>query len=82
MIFDMDGCCSHNETLAARAWDDSAIALGRRFDGALALALVGRNFADCAGMIRAHYGTDYRSDALLARLHATYDGIVDREGLL
>jgi HAD superfamily hydrolase (TIGR01509 family) len=47
----------------------------------LALAMVGRNFADCAAMVRAHYGGGYPVDALLGRWHATYDEIVEREGL-
>ena len=37
------------EPLAARAWGDAAAALGVEFDMALALAMVGRNFADCSG---------------------------------
>ena len=82
VIFDMDGLLLDTEPLAARAWDDAALALGVEFDGTLALAMIGRNFPDCAAMIRMHYGTHYPVDALLARWHATYDGIVDREGLV
>lgn len=81
MIFDMDGLMLDTERLAARAWSDAADALGVAFDMTLALAMVGRNFADCAAMVRAHYGAGYPVDALLGRWHATYDAIVEREGL-
>ena len=82
VIFDMDGLLLDTEPLAARAWGEAACALGVEFDDALALALVGRNFVDCTTMIRARYAADYPVDALLARWHATYDGIVEREGLV
>jgi len=81
VIFDMDGLMLDTEPLAARAWGDAATALGVEFDITLALAMVGRNVADCATMIRAHYGADYPVDALLGRWHAAYDEIVEREGL-
>ena len=73
VIFDMDGLMLDTEPLAARAWGDAAAALGVDFDMALAQAMVGRNFADCAAMVRARYGADYPVDALLGRWHATYD---------
>ena len=82
VIFDMDGLLLDTEPLAARAWGEAAIALGVEFDGALALALVGHNFVDCTAMIRTHYNADYPVDALLSQVHATYDGIVEREGLM
>ena len=81
VIFDMDGLMLDTEPLAARAWDEAAAALGVAFDMALALAMVGRNFPDCTAMVRAHYGDGYPVDALLSRWHATYDAIVEREGL-
>jgi HAD superfamily hydrolase (TIGR01509 family) len=81
VIFDMDGLMLDTEPLAARAWSDAASALGVEFDGALALALVGRNFADCGQMVRAHYGAEYPVDALLDRWHAAHDAIVALEGL-
>ena len=81
VIFDMDGLMLDTEPLAARAWGDAAAALGVEFDMTLAPAMVGRNFADCATMVRARYGAGYPVDALLGRWHATYDGIVEREGL-
>jgi HAD superfamily hydrolase (TIGR01509 family) len=77
----MDGLMLDTEPLAARAWADAAAALGVEFDMALAQAMVGRNFIDCAAMVRARYGAEYPVDALLGRWHATYDGIVEREGL-
>jgi HAD superfamily hydrolase (TIGR01509 family) len=81
VIFDMDGLMLDTEPLAARAWSDAAAALGVDFDMALAQTMVGRNFVDCAAMVRARYGADYPVDALLGRWHATYDDIVEREGL-
>jgi beta-phosphoglucomutase-like phosphatase (HAD superfamily) len=48
---------------------------------ALAIAMVGRNWPDCTALVRERYGTDYPVDALCARWHAAYDGIVAREGL-
>jgi len=82
VIFDMDGLLLDTEPLAARAWSEAAATLGVGFDGALALAMVGRNFADCTAMVRAHYGDGYPVDALLGRWHAAYDVIVEREGLV
>ena len=81
VIFDMDGLLLDTEPLAARAWTDAAAAIGVEFDGVLALAMVGRNFGDCAAMVRTRYGADYPVDALLDRWHATYDAIVERDGL-
>ena len=81
VIFDMDGLMLDTEPLAARAWGDAATALAVEFDMTLAVAMVGRNFADCATMVRAHYGAGYPVDALLGRWHAAYDEIVEREGL-
>ena len=81
VIFDMDGLLLDSEPLAARAWTDAATALDVEFDVALAHAMVGRNFADCATMVRAHFGPEYPVDALLGRWHATYDALVEREGL-
>jgi len=81
VIFDMDGLMLDTEPLAARAWGEAAAALGADFDMALAQAMIGRNFVDCAAIVRTYYGADYPVDALLARWHATYDGIVAREGV-
>jgi HAD superfamily hydrolase (TIGR01509 family) len=77
----MDGLMLDTEPLAARAWAEAATALGVEFDVELALAMVGRNFADCSAMVRARYGADYPVDALLGGWHATYDALVEREGL-
>ena len=82
VIFDMDGLMLDTERLAARAWADAAAALGVDFDMALAQSMVGRNFVDCAAMVRARYDAEYPVAALLARWHATYDGIVERDGLV
>jgi HAD superfamily hydrolase (TIGR01509 family) len=81
VIFDMDGLLLDTEPLAARAWNEAAAALGVEFDDALALAMIGRNFADCAAIVRARYGAGYPVGALLDRWHATYDTIVTREGV-
>jgi HAD superfamily hydrolase (TIGR01509 family) len=81
VIFDMDGLMLDTEPLAARAWGEAAATLGVGFDMALAHSMVGRNFADCSAMVRAHYGATYPVDALLGRWHAAYDAIVEREGL-
>ena len=81
VIFDMDGLLLDTEPLAARAWSEAASALGVEFDEALALAMVGRNFADCAAMVRARYAASDPVDALLDRWHAAYDAIVARDGV-
>ena len=81
VIFDMDGLILDTEPLAARAWGEAASALGVDFDMSLAQAMIGRNFADCSVLVRARYGEPYPVDALLARWHAAYDVIVEREGL-
>jgi HAD superfamily hydrolase (TIGR01509 family) len=82
VIFDMDGLMLDTEPLAARAWGEAAAALGVEFDMALARAMIGRNFADCAAMLRARYAPPYPFDALLGSWHAAYDAIVAREGLV
>jgi HAD superfamily hydrolase (TIGR01509 family) len=81
VIFDMDGLMLDTEPLAARAWGEAAAALGVGFDMSLARAMIGRNFADCAKMLRACYAAPYPVDQLLGRWHAAYDDIVAREGL-
>jgi HAD superfamily hydrolase (TIGR01509 family) len=81
VIFDMDGLMLDTEPLAARAWSDAAAAMSVEFDGALALSLIGRNFTDCARIVRAHYGPGYPVDAVLDGWHAAHDAIVEREGL-
>jgi HAD superfamily hydrolase (TIGR01509 family) len=81
VIFDMDGLMLDTEPLAARAWEEAAARAGVGFDMSLASRMIGRNFADCSLMIRAHYAADYPVDTLLAHWHAAYDAIVSREGL-
>ncbi len=81
VIFDMDGLLLDTEPLALRAWTEAAHGLGVAFDGDLALAMVGRNFTDCSAMVRAHYGSEYPVEAVLGRWHASYDVIVEREGV-
>jgi len=81
VIFDMDGLLLDTETLAARAWRECAAAHGAAFDDALALRLLGRNFADCSTLVRAHYAAPYPVDQVLGGWHAAYDAIVEREGV-
>jgi len=81
VIFDMDGLMLDTERLAARAWDEAAAAEGTTFDVALALRMIGRNFADCSAMMHAACPSGYPVDAVLGRWHATYDAIVERDGL-
>lgn len=81
VIFDMDGLLLDTEPLAVRAWLDAASALDVAFDEVLALAMTGRNFHDCSRLVRERYAADYPVEALLGSWHATYDGIVAREGI-
>jgi HAD superfamily hydrolase (TIGR01509 family) len=78
----MDGTLLDTEPLAARAWEEAAAALGVQFDPALALAMVGRNFADCSAFLHGHFGPDYPTAQLLGNWHAAYDAIVARDGLV
>jgi len=70
VIFDMDGLMLDTERLAARAWDEAAAAEGATFDAALALRMIGRNFADCSAMMHAAYPSGYPVDAVLGRWQA------------
>ncbi len=81
VILDMDGLLLDTETLAVRAWNEAAAALGVSFDVALAHAMIGRNFADCCALVRGRYDGEYPVDALLGSWHAAYDAIVERDGL-
>ena len=81
VLFDMDGLMLDTEPLAARAWGDAAQALGVAFDDAVCARLIGRNFADCEHLIRAHHGTDYPVRDLMQRWGEAYDAIVAREGI-
>ena len=81
VIFDMDGLMLDTEPLAVRAWDEAATALGATFDISLARRMIGRNFRDCEAMLRDECPAGYPVDALLGRWHATYDAIVERDGL-
>jgi len=81
VILDMDGLMLDTEGLAARAWTDAAALVGIRFDHAVTRHLIGRNFPDCAALIRAHHGEGYPVDDLMRAWHDAYDAIVDREGI-
>jgi len=72
VIFDMDGLMLDTEPLAARAWGEAATALGVSFDMSLARTMIGRNFADCATMLREHYAVPHQAVAL--RVCAGGDG--------
>ena len=69
------------EPLAARAWTDAAATLGVDFDHAVTRRLVGRNFPDCAGILRDHHGDTFPVNALMQAWHGAYDAIVAREGI-
>jgi len=81
VIFDMDGLMLDTEPLAARAWDEAAAVVGVSFDPAMARRMIGRNFHDCSVMLHAECPAGYPVDAVLARWHAAYDEIVERDGL-
>ena len=81
VIFDMDGLMLDTEPLAARAWGTAAAELGIAFDDAVAPSLIGRNFADCEMLIRAHHGETYPVAALMQAWHVAYDAIVQQDGI-
>lgn len=81
VILDMDGTLLDTEPVAARAWFDAAGDLGVGFDPALPHRLIGRTFTDCRALIVEAHDADYPVDALMARWHAAYDAIVEREGV-
>lgn len=81
VILDMDGLLLDTEPLAVKAWSEAAATLGVAFEDELARRMTGRNFADCAAMVRAHYASDYPVDAVLGAWHRAYDAVVEREGL-
>jgi HAD superfamily hydrolase (TIGR01509 family) len=82
VIFDMDGLMLDTEPLAARAWIDAARAAGLPFDHGVTARMIGRNFADCRGLIADHHGAGYPVDDLMRAWHVAYDAIVEREGLV
>ena len=81
MVFDMDGLLLDTEPIAARAWSDAAARAGVTFDPALALRMVGSNFADCSAMLRGHVPASYPVDAVLGGWHAAYDALCARDGV-
>jgi HAD superfamily hydrolase (TIGR01509 family) len=81
VILDMDGTLLDTEPVAARAWFDAASELGIGFEPTLPHRLIGRTFTDCRALIAQAHDADYPVDALMARWHAAYDAIVEREGV-
>ena len=81
VILDMDGLLLDTEPLAVKAWSEAAATHGVEFEDALARRMTGRNFADCAAIVRAHYASDYPVDAVLGAWHRAYDAVVERDGL-
>jgi HAD superfamily hydrolase (TIGR01509 family) len=81
VVFDMDGLLLDTEPIAARAWSDAAARAGVTFDPALALRMVGSNFADCSAMLRAHAPASYPVNAVLGAWHAAYDTLCARDGV-
>jgi HAD superfamily hydrolase (TIGR01509 family) len=82
IVFDMDGTLLDTETLALRAWEEAAAAVGATFEQGLAHELIGKNFADSATHVRAHFGqSDYPVDAVLKGWRPSFDALVEREGV-
>jgi len=81
VIFDMDGLMLDTERLALAAWQHASAALGVPCDVDVAQRMIGRNQADSAALVRAHYGADFPVDAVMARSAAAYEEIVEREGI-
>ena len=82
IVFDMDGTLLDTETIALRAWEEAAAAVGATFGEGLARELIGRNFADSSAHVRAHFGvSDYPVDAVLGGWRARFDALVDRDGV-
>jgi HAD superfamily hydrolase (TIGR01509 family) len=77
----MDGLMLDTESLGARAWEEVAATRGIEFDAVVAQRLIGRTLADCRALILDHHGEDYPVDALMAGWNATFDALVEREGL-
>jgi HAD superfamily hydrolase (TIGR01509 family) len=83
IVFDMDGTLLDTETLALRAWEEAAAAVGATFEPDLARTLIGRNFADTTSHLRAHFDdSDYPLDEVLGGWHASFDALVEREGVV
>jgi HAD superfamily hydrolase (TIGR01509 family) len=83
IVFDMDGTLLDTETLALRAWEEAAAAVGATFENELARTLIGRNFADSSTWLRAHFDArDYPIDEVLGGWHASYEALVEREGIV
>ncbi|MEP7062369.1 MAG: HAD family phosphatase [Betaproteobacteria bacterium] len=83
IVFDMDGTLLDTETLALRAWQEAAAAVGATFESDLARTLIGRNFADCSSRLRAHFDAHhYPVDEVLGGWHASYEALVEREGIV
>jgi len=81
VIFDMDGLMLDTERLALAAWKEASAALGVPFDSGVAQRMIGRNQADSAAIVRAHHGSDFPVDAVMARSATAYEAIVAREGI-
>lgn len=69
------------ESLALRAWEHAARGLACEFDLGLCRQMVGRNFGDCAALIRDRHGQDYPVDDLTRAWSAAYDALVAAEGV-
>jgi HAD superfamily hydrolase (TIGR01509 family) len=83
IVFDMDGTLLDTEVLALRAWEEAAAAVGATFETDLGHSLIGKNFADASSHLRAHFdASDYPLDAVLNGWHASFEALVDREGVV
>ena len=81
VIFDMDGLMLDTESLSHRAWEAIAATHEAGFDLALCRAMIGRNHPDCLALLERHYGSLEQAEALMQAWFASYDAIVEREGI-
>jgi len=81
VIFDMDGLMLDTERLALAAWREAAAALGVPYDADVAQRMIGRNQADAAAIVLAHYGARFPVQAVMDRSAIVYEAIVEREGI-
>ncbi|MEO8848691.1 MAG: HAD family phosphatase [Casimicrobiaceae bacterium] len=83
IVFDMDGTLLDTESLALRAWEEAAAAVGATFEQGLARELIGKNFADSSLHVRAHFQAhgDYPVDAVLHGWRTSFESLATREGI-
>ncbi len=82
VIFDMDGLMLDTETLGPRAWEGGSLTSGVPFDQTLLPLMIGRNHRDTRDFLLRHYGDDYPVDRLTTACTATFDAIIEAEGIM